>query len=206
MKKELFVGLAAGALMFGINSAAMATIIDFEDQGVASGSQWNVPFYTSITSGGFNFSPGPNFIDVPDMHVSNNNWNTIGHTTELLVHGDLISMNSGGATFSLQSFDFGSHFSEVPFSVIGTYSGGATTVASFNLDGNIATFETFSLDASFVNLTKVEWLHQGGIQGIFNIDNIVVNSSQPVPEPATMLLFGTGIAGLAGSRLRRKRP
>ena len=29
--------------------------------------------------------------------------------------------------------------------------------------------------------------------------------SSPVPEPATMLLFGTGIAGLAGSRLRRKK-
>jgi len=27
----------------------------------------------------------------------------------------------------------------------------------------------------------------------------------PVPEPATMLLFGTGIAGLAGTKLRRKK-
>lgn len=27
----------------------------------------------------------------------------------------------------------------------------------------------------------------------------------PVPEPATMLMFGTGLAGLAGTRLRRKK-
>ncbi len=30
-------------------------------------------------------------------------------------------------------------------------------------------------------------------------------SAEPVPEPATMLLFGTGLIGLIGTRLRRKK-
>jgi len=36
-------------------------------------------------------------------------------------------------------------------------------------------------------------------------DGIVMQLGSPVPVPATILLFGTGLAGLAGSRLRRKK-
>lgn len=36
-------------------------------------------------------------------------------------------------------------------------------------------------------------------------ETIVYRSSAPVPEPTTMLLLGTGIAGLVGSRIRKKK-
>lgn len=39
----------------------------------------------------------------------------------------------------------------------------------------------------------------------YNIFIVEYNNTAPVPEPATMLLMGTGLAGLAGFRLRKKK-
>ena len=35
--------------------------------------------------------------------------------------------------------------------------------------------------------------------------HLVRGATDPIPEPATMLLFGTGLAGLAGTRIRKKK-
>jgi hypothetical protein len=67
-------------------------------------------------------------------------------------------------------------------------------MATFGVDLGTTYFISVYGDAS-------SSLQQAGLYGI----NISTNpvSSNPVPEPATMLLFGSGLAGLAGYRRRK---
>lgn len=95
----------------------------------------------------------------------------------------------------------------------------------FSIDGGVTNLGYFSTGKYFGNGSQAShWLDNYGLglmdpttaygellsltsldYTAFDVIGWDLDSQQPIPEPATMLLFGTGLVGLAGSRLRKKK-
>lgn len=124
----------------------------------------------------------------------------------LSFHLDSFRLTHGGTGFSLNSIDLSRRdlleTGTVTVIFTGHFVGGGTTVEAFTFSQ--FGFQTFTFNPSFTNLDFVDFGSDSFITPLFQIDNVVVNA--PIPEPATMLLLGTGLASVVGAMGRRRRP
>ena len=75
---------------------------------------------------------------------------------------------------------------------------------TFTYDGAAEWTSTAQLD--FLSYPDATFsLHGASVGNMILGDNISITAPDPVPEPATMLLLGTGLVGLAGFRRKNKK-
>ncbi len=214
MNKKKLVGLATGLLFFGSSFIAQAALVE-----VAPSSY---SFDQATDSGTYNYSDHGG-IQLTDGQYGTAPWSADlgnGHAYEWVgwVYDSPVNID----------FDFGSAI-EVNQINIGTVQDnpGDVVLPSVNLysssDGvNWNYFYNYSVPESTSNNDQYFTYELGGLSvtdqyfrvSLYHSDNgpwtftdeiDFYQESSPVPEPATMLLFGTGLAGLIGTKVRRNK-
>lgn len=208
--------LLVAVMVIGARPAHAQTTLTF-DANACSGTSAGSAGPTYIESGFMLSFTGPNPTDAYAYWCSGN----VSYPGSPAIFenwpGSVVTLTKvGGGTFTLTSIDLAPLYNPsvgiaTAGSVLftGDLFGGGTVTATQSWDaatGN-PTFKTDAFSNAWTNLVDVTFPQGNGHGPLFQFDNVVLNggAESVVPEPATMTLFATGLVGLVGAGLRRRK-
>lgn len=216
--KKYIIGFGVASLLLGGLTVSNATIVLYTDrlawETAMTSIDYLVDFNDYSTDTLFNTSA----VDLGPFSLQQTAGSTNPEGNKIEVSPQYIDLDVNGT----------------PYAAMWAFDGKEITMSfddlTYGFGGDIQTFENYNLevDLDLGSAGIAEWDHSGGsgflgivsdigfssaifsdsgspLTQTWGFDNISGGATAPVPEPATMLLFGTGIAGLAGSRLRRRK-
>ena len=210
MEKKILAGLAAGVLMFGIAGTAWATQMaagtnlkltiksdnTLSNAWLITGKQtdgeWflNQNYIGDVSSTGYSnfFSVDPSITGYTILGIyDGSNGVTVG-----MPNGAYTTDNSWNNSFNTLN----TRYNEEVIADNLTTPGSSLSLTKGFVTSNI--YVIGNLIGSSLDLVDFSGATEGGTA------MATWQSTAPVPEPATILLFGIGIAGLAGSGIKRK--
>ena len=186
-------------LVLGCVGSVGATILTFDDtsyQGTDTVTSMEVGY------GGLNWSTYFGVYYGPGLNIGYNEGTVSGNYAAFNPWGYDVSVSIDSGTFDWNGAWFNApHFNTYnTLYITGSVNGANLYSANFELPYASPVW----FNANWTGIDTVSFTTSYGMRR-FTMDDFTFNGSTPVPEPTTLLLFSTGLAGLIGGRLRGKR-